>query len=87
MQLSNGVVHEHVRNMSMANVLASKRPALADIKKPAPQADEIQRSPLADLLYLRCRLIHRDLVGVKLTWSRAGWIAAKVARDLGWERL
>ncbi|RSH89583.1 hypothetical protein EHS25_002134 [Saitozyma podzolica] len=57
---ANGLVHEHVRNMSMANVIPlNKRPSVLERKD---VVEEPPRSHLADLLYLRW------LDGLKFRW-------------------
>ncbi|WWC85497.1 uncharacterized protein L201_000361 [Kwoniella dendrophila CBS 6074] len=74
----NDIVHSHIRNMSMANVLPKSRPIIAEIDSNKPSTpdpaeavltkttenDDLirERSPIADLLYLRW------LDGLKLKW-------------------
>jgi hypothetical protein len=60
----NGLVHEHVRNMSIANMVPGKWDGLpgAGEKEREPKEEVRERSPLADLLYLRCEFCHPVLV-------------------------
>ncbi|WWC57774.1 uncharacterized protein I303_100309 [Kwoniella dejecticola CBS 10117] len=75
----NDIVHSHIRNMSMANVIPKSRPIVeVDVTKPTtPSSDDglpmrqskekdddliRERSPIADLLYLRW------LDGLRLKW-------------------
>ncbi|CAD6573899.1 MAG: hypothetical protein TREMPRED_000960 [Tremellales sp. Tagirdzhanova-0007] len=69
---SNDIVHSHIRNMSMANIIPKSRPGVSPNTRSA--ADEVdrmrkgsddmvkERSGLADMLYLRW------LDGLKLKW-------------------
>jgi hypothetical protein len=63
----NDIVHSHIRNMSMASVIPKSRPSIIPsfeidtVEKEAGRAvmkddgDLVkERSPLADMLYLRC---------------------------------
>ncbi|WWC67143.1 uncharacterized protein I206_101050 [Kwoniella pini CBS 10737] len=73
----NDIVHSHIRNMSMANVIPKSRPIVeSDVAKPIiPSQEDLlplrkdkeddmikERSPIADLLYLRW------LDGLRLKW-------------------
>lgn len=72
---SNDIVHSHIRNMSMAGIVAPKgrpsaivSPQVIDIERSSDEHERAQddlvkeRSPLADLLYLRW------LDGLRLKW-------------------
>jgi serine/threonine-protein kinase 24/25/MST4 len=75
----NDIVHSHIRNMSMAQHIPSSRPAINIATPSSPTStrsseDDLghkvkedglinNRSPLADLLYLRW------LDGLKMKWS------------------
>ena len=60
----NDIVHSHIRNMSMANIMPKSRPGV--LPNAQSTADEVgrlrkgqddlvkERSGLADMLYLRC---------------------------------
>lgn len=97
---SNEVVHSHIKNMSMAQVIPRHRPSVSPKVRGAEDDDRSSgehergigakdvkerdlikdRSPLADMLYLRCKspspYCCLELIG------RAGWVEAAVARNL-----
>ncbi len=70
--ISNDAVHSHIKNMSMAHVIPHSRPSVSpkirgqddddrsseEGERNVKEKDLVKdRSPLADMLYLRCKLI------------------------------
>lgn len=61
----NDIVHSHMRNMSMPNIIPKSRPGISpkirthddeDDDRASPKSDLVkERSSLADMLYLRCQ--------------------------------
>lgn len=101
------MVHQHVRNMSLAAYLPAKRTSVlppmpkdlpvegpiagqVDLRRAGPLEEKIkkeeldlieQRSPLADLLYLRCESIDMSL-WIALSRYRAGRTEVAVGSGL-----
>lgn len=77
------MVHAHIRNMSMADIIPRQRISIVganeqnvhgeiignEKEKKQDSGDLIkERSPLADMLYLRCELFFEVRGGNKLMW-------------------
>lgn len=86
---SNVVVHSHIRNMSMAGVIPRSRPTVTPKIRQSGDGDRSseeslrdgakvdplikERSPLADMLYLRCKLGHWPVRLFLIRFYRARW--------------